>query len=201
MMSFIKYLCIISLTLLISCDPCEKAECPNPFTDKELHWVPYSEGDKLNMIEMNSSATTTYSINHISNNQFTYKDDSSPYCEVACRYIFDANVQELFFNEEDGFSFYMVKDINELNLYLHFGSDYYYFAAGKTKSLFNLEESIHLDSLSINGQYIKDVYKYTTYPTQETVAETYMHQGLGLVKIKFRDGKDFELVEHIKSND
>lgn len=200
-MKYFNYLYFISLFILVSCDPCEKAECPNPFTNRELQWVPYSEGDKLNMIEMNSSATTTYSINHIVNSKFTYKDDSSPYCERECLYLFDANVQGMFFDDEDDISFYMEKNINELNLYIHFGSDYYYFAAGKSKSLFNLEEAIHLDSLSINGQYIKDVYKYTTYPMQETVAETYMHQGLGLVKIKFRNGQDFELAEHIKSND
>jgi len=36
------------------------------------------------------------------------------------------------------------------------------------------------------------------YRTQEKVAETYMHQGMGLVKIVFRDGQSFDLVEHIQ---
>jgi hypothetical protein len=46
--------------------------------------------------------------------------------------------------------------------------------------------------------YIKDVYKYKCKPEQDEVAETYMHQGMGLVKIVFRNGQEFELVEHRK---
>ena len=199
-MKYLNYLYFISLFVLFSCDPCEKAECPNPFTNRELQWVPYSEGDKLNMVEMNSSSTTTYNISYAKNGKSTISDDSSPYCESSCFYMFNVRVRGEFPNEENEFTFEMVKTMNGFDFNIFFGSVCYYFlGTGSNKDrIFNLEETVHLDSLSINGQYIKDVYKYTTYPMQETVAETYMHRGLGLVKIKFRNGQDFELVEHIR---
>jgi hypothetical protein len=68
-----------------------------------------------------------------------------------------------------------------------------------THSYFDLRHAIKLDTASINGNLLEDVYHYECYPQQEEVAETYVKQGIGLVKIVFRNGQEFELVEHIKA--
>lgn len=196
-MKFIKYTVVISLFLLISCDPCpEEIDCPNPFTDEELQWLPYLKGDKLVFLELNSSDSLIYDIHFAYNIERIYTDEYSPYCRSSCIYISEAEGKGTFTNDEEYyFGFEMIKSMKGFKLNSIASGQY-----GVLKRLFILEEAIHLDSLLVNGQYLKNVYKYITYPMQEIVAETYMHQGMGLVKIKFRDGQDFELAEHIKSN-
>lgn len=118
-------------------------------------------------------------------------------------YISFMQVEKEFFGEDDTFTFEMVNTINELDLNIYIGPYiYYYLNGGKPGScLFNFGRADHIDSLLVNGIYLKNVYKYLTSPSQEIVAETYLHQGKGLVKITYRNGQEFELLEHIKVDD
>ncbi len=193
-MKFIEYISIISLILLISCDPCPEVDCANPFTDEELLWLPYSEGDKLIFLELNSSDSLIYRINYKQSGKYEPKQEGAPYCITDCFYQLSVTGNGILSNgEEERFGFGMYKFLHGFRLASGSGSNEEY--------EFNLLDAIYLDSLQVNDHYLKNVYKYTTYPMQEIVAETYMHQGKGLVKIKFRNGQDFELAEHIKASD
>ena len=64
---------------------------------------------------------------------------------------------------------------------------------------FDYRKATILDTCSINGNLLNNVYQYICYPQQEELAETYVKKGIGLVKIVFRNGQEFELVEHIKA--
>lgn len=176
--------------MLISCDTCEEVDCPPPFTNEDLLWLPYSVGDKLVFLEKNSSDSLIYSIRSKKRERNEPTELGAPYCITACYYHISVLGDRKFSNgEEERIGFGMDKTIREFRL----GSN----ARTNSESEFKLSDAIHLDSLVVNGTYIKDVYKYACKPEQEKVAETYMHQGLGLVKIILRDGQEYELVEHI----
>lgn len=195
-----KYLIIFSIIISISCDPCEEIDCANPFSENELGWLPYSEGDNLIFQDFNSTENLKYVVNYSQNSKRTIGDDSSPYCIIACKYIFNVTFNGVFNDHMHEFTFDMINTATSgLSLKVYDGT---LGSHGRSlNSLFNLKEAILIDSISINGNYLKNVYKYTTYPMQKTVAETYMHQGIGLVKLKFRNGQEFELVKHIKVSD
>lgn len=179
------------MILLISCDTCDEVVCPSPFTNEELLWLPYSEGDKLLFLDINSTDSLIYRISHIESVRLEPTEDGAPYCTTDCLYQLSVTGDgDISNGDEDRFGFGMTKTISGFSLRSGSGDNSEY--------EFNLEDAIHMDSLLVNGQYLKNVYKYITYPMQEKVAETYVHQGKGLVKIKFRNGYDFELVEHYR---
>jgi hypothetical protein len=179
----------ILVVLLISCNPCEEVDCPNPFTEKEHSWLPYNENDSLLFLTTNSEETLLFIIESVKSEQLKPHDNTSPYCQVACLYRLYNYKRGFFENGQNtGFGFTLEKTIIKTNLTSD-GPNY----------RFNLSEATILDSILINGLYIKDVYKYKCKPEQDEVAETYMHQGMGLVKIVFRNGQEYELVEHRKA--
>ncbi len=177
--------------MLVSCDRCQEVDCPNPFNERDLLWLPYSIGDKLVFIDLNSSDSLIYNITNNESDKVELTEDSAPYCIVGCFYHNFVSVDRIFSDgEEEKIAFGMDKSLIEYRL----GCS----ARINNGPEFKFADAIRLDSISVNNYYIKDVYKYICNPEQEKVAETYMHQGMGLVKIVFRDGQSFELVEHIK---
>lgn len=176
-------------TIFISCNPCEEVDCPNPFTEEELSWLPYKYNDQLIFLEKSLSDSLIYKISYKENGKRTPTENSSPYCQTSCYYHVSVLGEGVInIGTSDRFGFVMDKTLSELML-----------TSGGPDYKFNFSGAIILDSLLINGLYIKDVYKYKCKPEQDEVAETYMHQGMGLVKIVFRDGRDYELVEHRKA--
>jgi len=187
-MKYINIVLLLSALLLISCDPCQEVDCSNPFTDEELSWLPYDYSDKLIFLETNSKDSLTYRVIYKESGKREPKELGAPYCITSCFYQMSITGNRKFSNgEEDRFGFGMDNVLNKLKL-----------TAGPNYE-FNLDDAVHLDSIFVNNKYIKDVYQYICKPEQTKVAETYMHQGMGLVKIVFRDGQEFELVEHIKA--
>jgi hypothetical protein len=188
-MKRLNYILFISLVLIVSCNPCEEVDCPYPFTEEEVKWIPYDVNDSLVFLELYSKDTLFYRITYKEKGKREPNEFSAPYCQSSCYYHFSV-LGEYLFNHgtTTRFGFVMDKTLTELRL-----------TSGGPKYKFNLSGAIIIDSLFINGLYIKDVYKYTCKPEQDEVSETYMHQGMGLVKIVFRTGQEFELVEHRKA--
>lgn len=181
------YIVFISIVFLVSCNPCEEVDCPNPFTEEELSWLPYKYNDQLIFLEMDSSDSLVYRISYEEGGKREPKEAGSPYCITACFYSNNKSGERVFSNgEKERFGFGMQKFINRFIL-----------IANGTE--FDLSEAVLIDSIDISGNFVKDVYKYNCKSEQDKVAETYMHQGMGLVKIVFRNGQEFELVEHRKT--
>lgn len=193
------YLPIILLILIISsCNDCKEPDCPN-LTSDESSWFPYNEYDSL-IFKDNISDTILNSIlrgYENGSNLYTPSngDECNKYCNagMGIRSRYSINNQEVFKSN------FFINRINEtLYVVIHpfasiDGSHH------DSESYFDLRYAIKLDSININGNLIKDVYHYTCKPQQEEVAETYVKKGMGLVKIVFRDGQEFELVEHIRA--
>ena len=188
------FISIISLIMLASCDTCEEIDCPPPFTSEELQWLPYSQGDTLVFLETNSLDSLIYTITFKEIELLKPRRAQSPYCQTACYYHTSVPGFRKFSTGEEESVFW--------GLDKFFGGYRLLNLAGISSEFeFSLADAIRLDSLAVNGIYITDVYKYVCHPKQEKVATSYMHRGMGLVKIVFRNGQEYELVEHIHNNE
>ncbi len=189
-MKRLHFVLFIPIFFLVSCNPCEEVDCPNPFTVEEKRWLPYSYNDTVIFSETSSDDSFVYRVSYEQSGKHEERESGAPYCMKACVYLSNVLGEILYSNGlEDRLGFSMYKNLEKLHLS----------SGGFPDFIFKLEDSVQMDSVLINGQYLKDVYKYKCKPEQEKVAETYMHQGMGLVKIVFRDGQDYELVEHRKA--
>ena len=192
-MKFINLLLLILSLLFISCDPCQEVDCPNPFTEEELLWLPYSEGDNLVFVNANTHDSLVYEIKTHNEEKLNPTEGFSPHCQTACFYQLRISGERVFLSGNvEWYGFAMDKTISGRRLVKQAGIN--------PEFEFNLNDAVRLDSVSINNKYVKNVYQYTCKPEQNNVAKSYMHQGMGLVKIVFRDGQEFELVEHIKAD-
>jgi len=189
---------ILLLLSISSCNNCKDPACPKLTTD-EASWFPYNENDTLAFKETSSDSLLLFPLHNYGNSSNVYTPSNGDECNKYCRasmiiysYYFNNNI-ELFS------SIYAINRIKE-NLYVVIspstGIDVSIF---NTESYFDLRHANKLDTISINGELLEDVYQYTCYPAQDEVAETYVKKGMGLVKIVFRNGQEFDLVEHIKA--
>jgi len=168
-------------------------------TTEETSWLPYNENDTLIFENSISDSLLIFPLNNYGNSATLYTPNDGDECNKYCIAGMVIYSDYYFESTEEFSSVFVINRIKE-NFYVvihpstgtvvsHFG----------TKSYFDLRHAIKLDTISINGNLLENVYHYNCYPAQDEVAETYVKKGIGLVKIVFRNGQEFELVEHIKA--
>lgn len=186
------------ILLFSCCNNCKDPACPELSTE-DASWFPYYKNDTLifentvddSYIHFPFSYNGNWSVLHTPSDG----DECNKYCIAG-----KINYSEYYFDSIAEFSSNFIINRIEENFYVVFSrSSSTVVNNFNPHSFFDLRHAIKLDTLSINGNLLEDVYHYTCYPQQEEMAETYVKKGMGMVKIVFRDGQEFELVEHIKA--
>lgn len=183
-----------------SCNDCKNSSCPR-LNPEEASWFPYASHDSLIFKNNENDSLLYFPIGHYGNGSNLYTPPDGDECNKYCVAGIDI-YSNYYINNVEIFScsFMMVRIKDSFYVIisptLADGSFANHF---DTHSYFDLRHAIKLDTFSVNGHLLDNVYHYTCYPQQEEVAETFVKKGIGLVKIVFRDGQEFELVEHIKA--
>ena len=187
------YITVVLLLLLNSC--CKNPACPK-LTTEEASWFPYSNVDTLYLKNKVNDSLLYFPLKEFREWTSLRTPSDGDKCNKYCL----AGLTVYYFDNTEEFSTSFDINRTEKNIYVvihpYGGTIVSYF---DPRYYFYLGHAIKLDTLSINGNILENVYHYECYPEQEEVAETYVKQGMGLVKIVFRNGQEFELVEHIKA--
>ena len=191
------FLLIVTLLLVNSCNNCKPPDCPQ-LSNTEKSWFPYNEGDMLILKNFKDTISISYEI-ILTKSKGTVTIHPYDECNSPCLayYTIDSRYTGID-GYQDRKDFTINKLEGKLYVVIPDRSGFVVTALDK-RSEFDLSEAVLQDSISINGVFIKKVYKYTCYPEQEEFAATFVKQGMGLVKIVFRNGQEFELVEHRKA--
>jgi hypothetical protein len=188
---------ILLSSLLFGC--CKEESCPG-ITVYESNWIPYQGTELIKYQNPENDSLLLIDIISYELSEHKYPSQDSKACNDRCMKIINYRIQFTKANQ----NFYSNFIINKTNANFYFVINNSISGFAKTpkvdeKSIFDLREAIKLDSLLVNGEYLEDVYKFNCYPEQENVAESFVKNGIGLVKMTFRDGQEFELVEHRKA--
>lgn len=195
-MKKINLFTILLIALLLASCGCQEPDCPS-LSDSDKEWIPYFVGQKITFKNFQNDSLLTISIID-SNHGTTYNKAYDMDCDYSCM-SYQAYYVEFNRNIENKKrkSFIVNKWSRLLIEYQNTSNQYFIFSSESVRknSEFYFNDAILLDSIQINNQYLKDVYKYITIPTQYDVAETYVKKGKGLVKLVYRDGASYELVD------
>lgn len=199
MKNALYYLIIMLIVLLFSgCNNCKKTACPG-LTTEEISWFPYAEFDTLVFNNSENDSILYFPINRL----VTWADPNPSNrndCGNHCIAGMEVNSNCLIGTVEIFNCVFVIHRTSE-NFYVvisPYGGAL--FSNPSSYSYFDIRDATALDNLNTNGNLLEDVHHYTCKPQQEEVAETYVKKGVGLVKIVFRDGQEFELVEHIRAD-
>lgn len=193
------YLSIILLFFLFSCcNDCKDHACPR-LTTEETSWFPYNENDTLIFSNTASDSLFLFPLKSYGNSATLNTPNNGDECNKYC--IAGMNIYSYYYinNVEIFYSAFVINKIKDILYVVISPSGCTVVNYFDPYQYFDLSHAIRLDTLSINGNLIENVHHYTCYPQQEEVAETFVKKGIGLVKIVFRNGQDFELEEHIKA--
>jgi hypothetical protein len=187
---------IVILWLMNGC--CMDPICPE-LTNEEASWFPYSKNDTLFFSSKVSDSVLYFPIKSHGSGSAVYPSYLGGECDKYCR-ASSLSYSDCYFNNTEIFNSTFLIDKVEDEMYVVISP-----TSGTTADFFSsvqyfdYRKATILDTYRINGNLLNNVYQYICYPQQEVLAETYVKKGIGLVKIVFRNGQEFELVEHIKA--
>lgn len=169
------FLSTIVLALLVSCGSNQKIE--GSFTDEEIAWLVYKDGD--NLLFQNPDSIGDETTLFVSGQ----KDPN----QIRKHYPIEAEVTIGNPEKEDYFKVYLLKDEWDFKRYLKFGDVY---------RSFDLIEP--LDEYKVGDNVYREVYVFSEDSSAplSKIKEVYFAKDYGVVQYTTKDGREFHLLNN-----